>query len=211
VVQGCQKGPEISLKRNQGTRSPERWGRDPEPLNPPERGTRGCTAATRLPEPAAEASCRGAGQVPRRAADGHDRVVRLRIELFVDDLDITIAFYTGMLGFRVERRAGGYASLRRGHVVLGFGLSSDLCAHDDRGPGSAWRGSSRVNGAGVEIVLELDDPADVSGLYEHCRSRSSAVEPLRLQPWGLHDFRLYDPDGYYVRVTHGDAAAADDR
>jgi lactoylglutathione lyase len=32
---------------------------------------------------------------------------------------------------------------------------------------------------------------------------------LREQPWGLHDFRVVDPDGYYLRVTHGDAAAAD--
>ena len=32
-------------------------------------------------------------------------------------------------------------------------------------------------------------------------------EELRLQPWGLHDFRLADPDGYYLRITHGDSPA----
>jgi hypothetical protein len=35
------------------------------------------------------------------------------------------------------------------------------------------------------------------------------VDALREQPWGLHDFRLADPDGYYLRVTHGDAAAVE--
>ncbi|MEU4623590.1 VOC family protein [Actinoplanes sp. NPDC023801] len=133
--------------------------------------------------------------------------MRLRIELFVDDLDATIGFYTEMLGFQVERRTDGYAALRHGRVVLGFGAASDLTARDESGPGPAWQGA-RVNGAGVEIVLELDDLDDVTTLYEHCRPRMPAIERLRLQPWGLHDFRLRDPDGYYLRVTHGDAAAA---
>jgi lactoylglutathione lyase len=134
--------------------------------------------------------------------------VRLRIELFVEDLDISTAFYTEMLGFRVERLTDGYASLRRGHVVIGFGLLSNLTVRDDDGPGPLRRGTAPANGAGVEIVLELDGVDDVTELYEDCRSRTSAVEPLRLQPWGLYDFRLHDPDGYYLRVTHGDAAAA---
>jgi len=30
---------------------------------------------------------------------------------------------------------------------------------------------------------------------------------LELRPWSLHDFRLADPDGYYLRITHGDALA----
>jgi lactoylglutathione lyase len=135
-------------------------------------------------------------------------VVRLRIELFVDDLDATIAFYTDVLDFRVERRTEGYACLRRGQVVLGFGPISNLTFRDDRGPGPLWQGAARINGAGVEIVLELDGADDVTTLYEHCRSRVPAIEQLRLQPWGLYDFRLRDPDGYYLRVTHGDAAAA---
>ncbi|WP_350223849.1 hypothetical protein [Rhizobium sp. CNPSo 3490] len=27
------------------------------------------------------------------------------------------------------------------------------------------------------------------------------LSALAMQPWGLPDFRLVDPDGYYVRVT----------
>jgi hypothetical protein len=57
----------------------------------------------------------------------------------------------------------------------------------------------------VEIVLELDDPHQVTALHEHCRAQAVVVEPLRLRPWGLHDFRVADPDGYYLRITHGDA------
>jgi ketosteroid isomerase-like protein/uncharacterized glyoxalase superfamily protein PhnB len=119
--------------------------------------------------------------------------MRLRMELFVDDLDVTVAFYSELLGFRVDRRTDGYASLSRGDVVLGFGPAAKLSDQDRNGPG---------RGTGVEIVLELDDLDDVTALYEHCRSRVAGIEPLRPQPWGLHDFRLFDPDGYYVRVTH---------
>jgi len=28
---------------------------------------------------------------------------------------------------------------------------------------------------------------------------------LQTRPWGLTDFRLFDPDGYYVRITSRDA------
>jgi hypothetical protein len=32
------------------------------------------------------------------------------------------------------------------------------------------------------------------------------AEALRGRPWGLRDFRPFDPDGYYLRVTHGEAS-----
>ncbi|GAB1693578.1 VOC family protein [Krasilnikovia sp. M28-CT-15] len=129
--------------------------------------------------------------------------MRLRMELFVDDLDASIAFYTTLLGFQVDRSTSGYASLRRGQVVLGLGLAANLSEHDASGPGPAWGRLDRPRGTGVEIVLELEHIDDLSALHEQCRSR--VTEPLRLQPWGLHDFRLPDPDGYYIRVTHADA------
>jgi lactoylglutathione lyase len=31
------------------------------------------------------------------------------------------------------------------------------------------------------------------------------VQPVELlcdRPWGLRDFRVVDPDGYYLRITH---------
>ncbi|GIE30413.1 hypothetical protein Ait01nite_034580 [Actinoplanes italicus] len=87
-------------------------------------------------------------------------------------------------------------------------MLSNLTVRDANGPGPLRQGTAPANGAGVEIVLKLDGVDDVTALYEHFRSRTSAVEPLRPQPWGLYDFRLRDPDGYYRRVTHGDAAGA---
>ncbi len=58
---------------------------------------------------------------------------------------------------------------------------------------------SGPRGLGVEIVLEVDD---VQAAYERVQSCGHPIEePLQKQNWGLTDFRIVDPDGYYLRVT----------
>ena len=53
---------------------------------------------------------------------------------------------------------------------------------------------------GVEIVLEVD--------YLHAerdRIRHAGwpiEEDIVRRPWGLQDFRVIDPDGHYLRITH---------
>jgi lactoylglutathione lyase len=131
--------------------------------------------------------------------------VRLRMELFVEDLDVSVEFYAGVLGFRVDRRSEDYVSMRRGTVVLGLGPVAKLPEGD--GPGFTRQRLAAGKGAGVEIVLELDDVERVAALHEHCRAMATVVEPLQPRPWGLQDFRIVDPDGYYLRVTHGNAGA----
>lgn len=128
------------------------------------------------------------------------------MELFVDDLDISIEFYTGALAFEVTRRSNDYVSLRRGSVVLGLGPLAKLPEHGS-GPEFTRQRLAACRGAGVEIVLELDHLSQVTALHDRCRDRGVVVEALQLRPWGLHDFRVSDPDGYYLRVTHGNAAA----
>jgi lactoylglutathione lyase len=123
--------------------------------------------------------------------------MRLRLELFVDDLDASVAFYTGVLGFAVSRRSADYVSLRRGLVTLGLGPIAKL------GPTGHH---VAAKGTGVEIVLEVESVEELVALHDHCQARAVVADALRLRPWGLQDFRLVDPDGYYLRVTHGDAA-----
>jgi hypothetical protein len=47
----------------------------------------------------------------------------------------------------------------------------------------------------------------VTALHEVCQARGAVVQALQPRPWGLHDFRLTDADGYYLRITHGNAAS----
>lgn len=143
--------------------------------------------------------------------------MRLRLELFVEDLERSVAWYVDVLGFRRVRGDGGYVSLRRGDVVLGLGPVAKLPPEDpthgeapDRPPGHTQERVRRGPGAGVEIVLELDDVADVEAAAERVATRKwPLAAPLTDQPWGLRDFRVVDPDGYYLRITHGDAATED--
>jgi lactoylglutathione lyase len=120
-----------------------------------------------------------------------DRAV-LRCELFPADLDVTVAFYVGVLAFEVmrdERRtASPYVALGRGSVALGAAARPPVSDPGYRRPP-----------VGVELVLEVDD-LDVD------RARVEAAgwrvtEEITKRPWGLRDFRLLDPDGYYWRIT----------
>jgi catechol 2,3-dioxygenase-like lactoylglutathione lyase family enzyme len=123
--------------------------------------------------------------------------VRLRIELFVEDLDTSIGFYAS-LGFAVDRHEHDYASLRWGDAVIGLGPTAKLPLTGP-GPGFTQDSVTTAHGAGVEIVLEVPD-LDVA--FAAARSAGHPIaEPPADQPWGLRDFRLTDPDGYYIRIT----------
>ena len=119
----------------------------------------------------------------------------LRAEIFPDDLDATVGFYTGVLGFTVtaDRRGepDAYVSLRRGSVRIG-------AARRPAPDGTAGRQPP----TGVELVLEVDDVA-----AERDRVVAAGwplAEDLHDRPWGLTDFRLLDPAGYYLRITSRD-------
>lgn len=116
----------------------------------------------------------------------------LRFEIFPADLDATADFYTQVLGFtlvrdqRAERHP--YLSLERDHVRIGAAQAT--------GPDNP---AQRRPPRGVELVFEVDDV-----VLE--RDRVVAAEwpldeDLRDRPWGLRDFRIVDPSGYYLRVT----------
>ncbi len=121
----------------------------------------------------------------------------LRLELFVEDMEASIAFYTRVLAFEIERyEPGDYASLRRGTVVFGLGPVAKL---PEKGGYFGRDIATRRRGLGVEIVLEVDD---VEGWRDRVAASGHPIlEPLRDRPWGLRDFRITDPDGYYLRVT----------
>lgn len=120
-----------------------------------------------------------------------------RFEVFPEDLDAAVDFYVRVLGFRlvVDQRSEPeqYVALERDAVRVG-------AARRERGV-VRWRRPP----TGVEIVLEVDDVA-----AEAARIVAAGwplEEGLVRRPWGLEDFRVLDPAGYYLRVTNRAGAA----
>jgi lactoylglutathione lyase len=132
-----------------------------------------------------------AGRTPARSG------MRVRLELFVEDMETSIGFYTRVLGFEVARNEpGDYASLQNGDVVLGIGPISKL---PEKGGYFTREIASSRRGLGVEIVLEVED---VDEWHRRVVASGHPVfEPPQKRPWGLRDFRIVDPDGYYLRLT----------
>ena len=120
----------------------------------------------------------------------------VRLELFVADMDASIAFYRRVLGFELVREESDYASLRSGSVTFGLGPIAKLPTQGGYFTRPRLAGD---RGAGVEIVLEVDDVAAYRRRVE--TSGYPVLHELQARPWGLTDFRLADPDGYYLRLT----------
>lgn len=119
--------------------------------------------------------------------------VSLRVELFSDDLDSLVNFYTRVLGFTLDRdernQSPGYLAMSRDSVRIGAAEREHIAHTEGRRPP-----------AGTELVLEVDD---VEGELARVEASGWPVEEgLRERPWGLVDFRLLDPAGYYVRITN---------
>jgi len=119
------------------------------------------------------------------------------VELHVPDFEPVRAFY-GALGFTVEREEtgeDGYLVLRYGDARLAFWPGSPRVAEHHyfgRVPAGAPRG------VGVEVVIAV---RDLDALHARAAQAGGIVREPGLRAWGLRDFRVVDPYGYYIRFT----------
>ena len=147
-------------------------------------GARGTSAEGARPRSGLEDARRGAAARPP-------------IELHVPDFGPVKDFY-GRLGFGVEREEAGddgYLVMRRGTSALAFWPGSAAVVRHSffgRFPAATRRG------VGVEVIIEVED---VEALHEDARQFARIVSPLERRPWGVRDFRIEDPFGYYLRIT----------
>ena len=124
---------------------------------------------------------------------------RLQIELHVPDFDKVLEFY-GKLGFkkvwhRSEHNNADYLVMERNNVILCFWPGNDKVyeqSYFKQFPKNSKRGY------GVELVITVDD---IDSYYEKVKKFAKITSPLVQRPWGLKDFRLEDPFGYYLRIT----------
>lgn len=123
----------------------------------------------------------------------------LLLELHVNDFEKVKDFY-GKLGFEIvwERKPEGfkgYLVIKRDDNVLCFwGGNEKINQHEyfSKFPKTSKRGF------GVELVIMVDD---VDEYYEQVKIFANVIEELATKPWGLRDFRIEDPFGFYLRIT----------
>src|SRR6266700_331375 len=119
----------------------------------------------------------------------------VRFELFTKDPEKSVNFYTKFLDFEILYSNDRYFSIKRDFVVIGIGYASKLRE------GHYFRPEviTERKGLGIEIVLEVDD---IQNEYEKVKESGYPItENLTKHEWGLTDFRLVDPDRYYLRIT----------
>ena len=129
------------------------------------------------------------------AAEPPGRLLGSKFELFVSDPSASAAFYS-VLGLEVvHAKPDGYTTLASGSTVVALSpLPWWLPVR--------WLGFLRSPPFGTEIVLYT---GDLERARADLEAGGYAPGPIALQPWGDRDFRVADPDGYYVRVSEGSA------
>lgn len=121
--------------------------------------------------------------------------LKLRIELFVADIAKSKSFYIDVLEFTAGPEGfGGYTPLSKNDISLS--LNGNHALPKDH-PTKVTE-SDRA-GRGVEIVIEVED---VNVAYRSVKASGRPISgDLATHPWGLTDFRVIDPDGYYLRIS----------
>jgi lactoylglutathione lyase len=116
------------------------------------------------------------------------------VELYVPDPAYYVRLFHGALGFDVVRDEGDFVELRssRGLILLN--------RFDDPDPGHPFEHYRRGPcGLGVEIGIFSDDLEaswQKARLVEGCQ-----VSAIVRQEWGMTDYRILTPHGYYLRIT----------
>lgn len=120
--------------------------------------------------------------------------MHFRLELFVEDLQRSIRFYEEILGliFSKKNESGAMVKLE-GFTLL---LTPDYILDENH---YLKKGSLTPKGKGIEIIIVFDN---IEQVYQHVLEEGYPVESnLKTQSWGMKDFRIVDPDGYYLRLT----------
>jgi catechol 2,3-dioxygenase-like lactoylglutathione lyase family enzyme len=123
--------------------------------------------------------------------------LRTRVEFFVTDLDRSLDFYRS-LGFELVRRWEGWALIDRAGSRLA--LQADAYARDHDHYFTPHL-DVFPRGVGVETCVDVDDVADLTALHGVAQRLGCVVRELRERGWGATDFRIADPDGYFLRFT----------
>lgn len=117
----------------------------------------------------------------------------LSASLTVADLEKSLAWYTGVFGFTVDRRHEREGKLIA--VSLQAGEVRVLITQDD-----GKKGLDRVKGDGFSMMITTGENLD--DLAAGIKSRGGTLESEPVDtPWGMRMFRIKDPDGFRYTIA----------
>lgn len=112
--------------------------------------------------------------------------------ILVADIQRTVDFYTGVLGFRLRRRADGFADFHSEAVTLAAWELGHMAAHvgiaNIPAPPRAHKAC---------IAARLDKPADIDAAYDRLRAQGVVFAgPPADHPWNARCAYFTDPDDH---------------
>ncbi|REK53802.1 MAG: lactoylglutathione lyase [Geobacillus sp.] len=123
-----------------------------------------------------------------------EMTVNIRLELFVKDLQRSVDFYKNVIRLDLSSQNESSAMFKTENLNL-------LLTKEDVISSNHYFSEIKTSrkGMGVEIILVVPD---VQSYYQRiCEMQIEVESELKQQEWGMTDFRLIDPDGYYLRIT----------
>lgn len=117
------------------------------------------------------------------------------MEFFVNNIEKSVFFYRDLLKLELSQQGENSASFISDESYLlltSFDVLED--SHYFK------KHNFTRMGGGVEFIIQTDQ---VEELYKSIKQKNphSIESDLKQQTWGMTDFRVIDPDGYYIRVT----------
>jgi uncharacterized glyoxalase superfamily protein PhnB len=116
--------------------------------------------------------------------------------LRVRDVELSLGFYTHVLGFEGE---GGLPGMDGKPVYAEATLGDAKIMLARRASGS---GIFAANSFGIDLYLTLPDRVDIEQYYAQLKAREiTIVEDMHEELWGDHAFTITDPDGYRLIIA----------
>lgn len=136
-------------------------------------------------------SSKPAGAVARAQPESF-RGRALSASLSVNDLEKSLAWYCGVVGFTVDKKYEREGKLRA--VSLKAGAVRLLIGQDD-----GARGTDRVKGVGFS--LQITTAQNVDDLATRIKELGGILESEPTDAWGARVFRVRDPDGFVLVIS----------
>ncbi len=117
----------------------------------------------------------------------------MTISLTVKDLQKSLAWYTEILGFAIDRKIERDGQLRS--VALRAGDVTISINQDDGAKG--W---DRIKGLGFSLRFTTDQSVDEIAKRIKAHGDKLDLEPTDM-PWGARAIRVFDPDGFKLSIS----------